>query len=284
MKDAMTMIKNRNAAVMAIALGIVVILPVCRAKADIVPELESGRNLKLCAVGTSLTSITQNGHNGWFDQTGAWLNGLPYPGKVTLSNRAVSGSASNTADGGFNQLAQVLNNDSPDAIFIEFAINDAYASYNISLEASKSNLQTMIDEINAWAHNNTKTVDIIVQTTNNCTGDAASKRPQLSDYYDGYRSVVQANPGVLLIDTNRAWLSLYNGQADHATWNSYVPDGVHPSSTGAANVILPVVQAALLSQAPEPSMREYMCWLLIIGVVSMSGRAWRRSKLRFVVG
>jgi acyl-CoA thioesterase-1 len=228
------------------------------ARGGIPERLKNGENLTIAAIGTSLTDKNWNKGNGWFEQTGEWLNGLPYTGKVTLSNRAVCGSASKTDSSttdsrcGFLQLGDVLANDNPDAIFIEFAINDAYLPYKISLQGSKDNLQAMIREIRDWAgrQNNGKgkKVDIVVQTMNNCSSIHASQRPGLSAYYQGFREVVKANPGVLLIDNYHNWLSLFDSQADHSTWNSYVPDGIHPNANGARNIILPAVQKALNSQ------------------------------------
>ena len=102
------------------------------AQGAILTRLKNGENLKLAAIGTSLTANT----DGWFPQTGAWLNGLSYTGKVTLSNRSVAATASQPVPGhptgGTVQLSTVLANDNPDAVFIEFAINDAYTPYNIS--------------------------------------------------------------------------------------------------------------------------------------------------------
>ena len=228
------------------------------ARGGMLERLRNGENLTVAAIGTSLTDKNWNKGTGWFELTGEWLNGLPYAGKVTLSNRAVCGSASKTDSGttdsrcGLLQLGDVLANDNPDAIFIEFAINDAYLPYKISCQGSKNNLQTMIRQIRDWAgkQNNgkVKKVDIVVQTMNNCSSIHAYQRPSLSAYYQGFREVVKANPGVLLIDNYHNWLSLFDSQADHSTWNSYVPDGIHPNANGARNIILPAVQNSLKSQ------------------------------------
>ncbi len=227
------------------------------AQSAIIPRLKSGENLKLAAIGTSLTD---KGHNnkGWFEHMGEWLNALPYKGKVTYSNHAVGGSASKTdsATGagrcGLLQLSDVLANENPDAIFIEFAINDAFTPYHISEQESKENLQTMINQIKEWAGRQNqgkgKIVDIIVQTMNNCINSHAQKRPNLEQYYQGYRDVVRANPGVLLIDNYTNWIKLYNSQAGHSTWNSYVPDGIHPNADGDREVLIRQVQKKLKQQ------------------------------------
>ena len=226
----------------------------------IIPRLKHGENLKLAAIGTSLTD-KGSGNKGWFEHTGEWLNTLPYKGKVTCSNHAVGGSASKTvnSDKGYHpgrygllQLSDVLANENPDAIFIEFAINDAFLPYHISNQASEENLQTMIDQINDWAKKQNqgkgKKVDIIVQTMNNCINVHATSRPNLEQYYEGYKQVVKKNRGVLLIDNYANWMTLYNSQADHATWRSYVPDGIHPNADGDREVLIQQVQKKLKKQ------------------------------------
>lgn len=226
----------------------------------IIPRLKQGENLKLAAIGTSLTD-KGSGNKGWFEHTGEWLNELPYKGKVTCSNHAVGGSASKTvkSDPGYHpgrygllQLSDVLANENPDAIFIEFAINDAFTPYHISEQESMDNLQTMINQINEWAGKQNqgkgKKVDIVVQTMNNCINDHAEKRPNLKQYYEGYKNVVKKNRGVLFIDNYPNWMALYNSQADHSTWRSYVPDGIHPNAAGDREVLIRHLQKKLVKQ------------------------------------
>jgi lysophospholipase L1-like esterase len=221
------------------------------AHGGILARLDQGEKLTITAIGTSLTAS-----NLWLSQLGAWLN-EKYPGQVTLFNEGVGASASknNAAykappSGLDVQLGKVLAHH-PDVVFLEFAMNDAYTPYKISPKESKENLQTMITTINRWAEKNHKHVDIIVQTMNNVLGGSKDDelRPNLPVYYQGYRDVVAANPGVLLIDHAPNWLKLYNSQPDHATWKSYVlPDGIHPNGTGSLNVIVPEIQRALLKE------------------------------------
>jgi len=221
----------------------------------ILERLKNGENLTIAAIGTSLTA-TDWGF--WFQPIGDWLNGQGFPGKVTLANRAVCGSASKLVPGtadyrdGMTQLADLLAKDNPDVVFIEFGINDAYLQYKISKQASRDNLQSMIDQIRAWAAKQNqgkgKSVEIVVQAMNNCVGVHAEQRPDLAEYYQGYREVAKANKGVLFIDTYGKWLELCNSQPDHATWNSYVPDGIHPNAKGAKAIIVPSVRQALQKQ------------------------------------
>jgi lysophospholipase L1-like esterase len=220
--------------------------------AAIVPRLQKGESLNICAIGTSLTDAAAYPPN-WFAQTGAWLSST-YPGQVTLSDRAVAGAASSTVPplprGGFLQLADVLQYDNPDAVFIEFAINDAETGLNISVNKSKSNLQAMINSINSFATTHHKQVDIVVCTMNNTPYYEQIDRPNLAAYYQGYRNVAATN-GLLLIDNYPNWVKLYHDTP--TLWNYYVPDHIHPTSEGATAIILPEVEKTLMSQVPEPS-------------------------------
>jgi lysophospholipase L1-like esterase len=239
-------------------LGILAWSLVGSAYGDFLPRLEQGENLTVVAIGTSLSSAA---HSTWFGEMGQWLN-TRYPGKATLFNEAVSGSASkytaaytSPASGLDVQLGKALTHN-PDVVFIEFGTNDAYTPYAISQQASNDNLQAMIDRIHNWAATTGNTVDIILQTMNNAAdinGSAeASARPNLAAYCQGYRDVAAANH-LLLVDHYPNWLDVYNSQPDHATWRSYVDSiGVHPNLLGTQNVIMPELQRALLSQVPEP--------------------------------
>jgi len=262
----------RRIVLLACCLGCWLWLPAAGGAA-IITRLENGDALNIAAIGTSLT-VACHGDN-WFANIGVWLNGM-YPGKVAMYNEAVRGSASKytgsytSPDSGLNvQLGKALAHN-PDAIFIEFAMNDAYAPYAITQTASKANLQEMIDRINAWADTNGKSVDIVLQTTNNVT---TTDRPDLARYYQGYRDVAASN-GLLLIDHYPIWNGLY--QTDPTTWLTYMDDQVHPNGLGEAEIILPGIKEALLNQVPEPSS----FYMFASGAVVALYCAWRGWRYR----
>lgn len=239
--------------------------------AAILATLNRGESMTIAAIGTSLTASS---HSTWFSQMSAWLNG-EYPGQATFHDEAIASSASKYTDtykspgSGLDvQLDKALAHN-PDAIFIEFAMNDAYSAYGISVDMSKENLQAMIDRIHTWGSEHGKSVDIIVQTMNNEPYSGA--RPNLPAYYEGYREVAASN-GLLLIDNCQNWTALHS--SDLTTWRAYIPDGIHPNALGTEKVIIPEIKESLMSQVPEPTVPAMM----VGGLLGRLFHAWRKHR------
>ena len=223
-----------------------------------------GQSLKIAAIGTSLTAVAPGLHaNPWFVPNGEVAqHALSRQSHSRQRGWAVRRPRHPTTwaspqwteppqDGGPGQLDLALANN-PDAIFIEFSMNDAVTGgkqpFGITLEMSRNNLQTMINKINTWATAHHKTVDIVLQTMNNESGGLGGARPNLPAYYQVYRDVAKAN-GLLLVDNYPAWESLYRAGKK---WLGYVPDGVHPTAEGTDTIIMPNIRRALLGQVPKP--------------------------------
>ena len=208
---------NNKTRSIKIAFAFCLCFVVANSQAAIIPRLEQGQNLNIAAIGTSLTAPVgvqgRGGQGRWFEAMGTWLNTLPYTGKVTLDNEAVGGAlsqsvavlpGSQTLNGlspgnpvtlAPGQLELALNNptNKPDAVFIEFGVNDAgvnadrFPIFGITPEMLRNNLQTMIDQINTWSSVNkpNNPVDIVIMTMNDVSG---TSRPNLDDYYDSCRN------------------------------------------------------------------------------------------------
>lgn len=207
----------------------------------LIDNLQAGRPQKLVVYGTSLT---EGGH--WVADTSAWLKAR-YPGLVTVTNSGLSGKASNTAVA--HLQAKVIDL-APDTVLIEFGINDAFTAYaatdldhGMTLDKCRANLNRMIDAILAAK----PSTEIILQTMNQ-PWDApngrksAGKRPDLPAFYDCYRQIAKAR-GLLLIDHHANWTRL---QTDNpALYQTYLPDGTHPTPAASTAITFPAVQKAI---------------------------------------
>lgn len=241
------------------------------AGARFIHALRSGRKVTIVTMGTSLSGLWPG------VMLDDWLN-KEWPGQVTLFNEAVGASASSTgfngdqATSGLGKLDAVIAH-KPDVVFIEFATNDAFLPYKISLEDSKKNLHTMIDRILAA----NPATEIIVQTMSSCldhpsAGRHASDRPDVAAYFQGYREVAKAR-GLLLVDHYPNWLKIMTN--DPALFDRLVPDRIHPQAQGYRQVLLPELKATLcppkladaagteLAAILEPlggELRRLVCW------------------------
>src|SRR5690606_33469017 len=104
-----------------------------------------GENQSVVIYGTSLTA-----GGAWGSQVRSFLD-TQYPGQVTWVNSGLSGKASNSGVANLND--RVLAHQ-PDAVFIEFGMNDAFTDYavgdidrGIALSQARSNLESMIASI-----------------------------------------------------------------------------------------------------------------------------------------
>lgn len=193
-------------------------------------NLEAGKHQHIVALGTSLTAW-----GAWVIQVYQALNGRYYGGLVSLTNAGIGGSASGSGVGGLDKRVLERN---PDCVFIEYGINDAYQGYKIPAEKCRANLENMIDRI--LKHN--PECEIILMTTNSVAGKAAEVRPHLEDYYQVYRDVAKER-GLLLVDHYPTWKKLL--EEDRATYDKYVPDGLHPAPLGCQKVITPAILQAM---------------------------------------
>ncbi|MGI6301727.1 MAG: SGNH/GDSL hydrolase family protein [Verrucomicrobiota bacterium] len=130
-------------------------------------RLQQGDSITIVTLGTSLSA----GKAGWPVAMMEWLDS-EWPGQTTLHNLAVGGSASQTVPAmdakptvrnrcGLDRLPEAIAS-RPDVVFIEFAVNDAFAGYGISPQAGRANLETMIDRLQQALPDS----EIILQTMN----------------------------------------------------------------------------------------------------------------------
>ncbi|NQU54135.1 MAG: hypothetical protein HQ522_16530 [Bacteroidetes bacterium] len=215
---------------------------VAQGKSSLISKLKNGEKVKIAALGTSLTE----GKWPWFDVMKEWLD-QDYPGLVEYHNEGVGASASSYPPGksGLDKV-KVIAATSPDVVFIEFAVNDAYEAYNISVAESRANLESMINTLKE----RNPDVEIILQTMNvvidmpelNMT--ESTKRADLLQYLGMYREVAKENR-LLLIDHYPNWHKFLKEEGRDA-YVKVVTDGIHPNLDGYRKILLPKLKEVLL--------------------------------------
>jgi lysophospholipase L1-like esterase len=202
-----------------------------------IENLAAGKNQTVVTMGTSLTK----GGN-WVPQMKDLLE-QKYPNlaKVVNLGRDASSTAAPKGRCGLDMVKAVVAA-KPDAVFIEYGMNDCYLRYEITPEQSAKNLNTIIDTILAA---NPQT-EVILQTMNSCKDYPeknppwlhASNRPKLADYYQIQRDIARKR-NLRLIDHYPAWLAVMNN--DPARFDKLVPDRIHPNAEGAREIIMPTL-------------------------------------------
>jgi acetyl esterase/lipase len=204
--------------------------------ARFVQRLEAGRPQTVVAYGTSLTA-----GGAWVGQLREALDAR-WPGLATVVN---SGESSMWSKWGVEQLDERVIAKKPDAVLIEFAINDALRDSKIPVAAARANLVTMIERILAAKPE----TEVILMTMNPPVGMHLKWRPAIADYYEMYRSVARER-GLRLIDHAANWAAILAD--DRARFDRYIPDGVHPETEGCREVITPALLKSLgIPPAPE---------------------------------
>jgi lysophospholipase L1-like esterase len=198
----------------------------------LIRDLNAGKPQTIVTYGTSLTA------------GGAWVGQLTtvldkrYPKLVTIIN---SGQGATWSDWGVKNLEQRVLKHKPDAVFIEFAINDAYLPYRTSVALCRRNLEAMIDRILEQSPK----CEIFLMTMNPPIKVHLARRPHFEEYYQVYRDVAKERK-LRLIDLYVAWKAVLD--KDKALFDRYVPDGIHPAAEGCEKVITPGILAALFGK------------------------------------
>ena len=111
------------------------------AQSKLIKNLAAGKHQTLVTYGTSLTAA--EGGRAWVDSVNKALN-KKYNGLLTTINTAKSGMWSTW---GVQHLEDSVIKKAPDAVLIEFAMNDAFLDYKTNVDVARLNLNYMIDRI-----------------------------------------------------------------------------------------------------------------------------------------
>ena len=219
--------------------------------------LARGECKHIVCYGTSLTAIC-----GYPEALQDELDGR-WPGKARVTN---SGGSGQNSRWGIENLDKLVISNRPDVVFLEFSMNDSVDRFKISLEESEQNTRTIIGRIREALPK----CEVVLMTMNAYTGEPASKRANLSAYYDIYRKL--ANEGDLcLIDNFPLWKDvLLNKPLDY---RKMVPDGTHPNELGIRRVLIPSILRAILPSAKESFVHDiasgyvYGCRVVVRGYI-----------------
>ncbi len=201
----------------------------CQETSRLVSNLNAGKKQIIVTYGTSLTASGK-----WAEQLSNQLDRF-YPGQATIIN---SGAPEKASNWGVKNLQERVIDQHPDAVFIEFSINDADWHLGMSQKKSRKNLETMIDRILAA----NKSCEIILMVMNPPTGSHLNGRKKIEAYNQIYRDVA-AERNVMLIDHYPAWQKILKENPQQ--FAMYVPDGIHPNWEGSSAVTTPNILKAL---------------------------------------
>lgn len=198
------------------------------AQSQLVKNLKDGKDQLVVVYGTSLSS--GNHGSSWMQDVAVFFN-RKYGNHLKYS---LSGKGGMWSTWGVQYLEDSVISKKPDAVIIEFGINDAFEKYKTSPQLARLNLEYMIDRIKLQ----NSSCEIILQVMNMPVGKSAGYRPNLNAYYDMYRNVAKKKK-LLLIDHYPNWQKILNQGEDIFLVN--IPDGIHPSDESGRNLIAPFI-------------------------------------------
>jgi lysophospholipase L1-like esterase len=183
-------------------------------------KLEAGEPQVVVVYGTSLTLYSE-----WAGAMQNWFT-TNYPGQVTFINSGGSGMHSGW---GVTNLSSKVLNYQPNLVVVEFSFNDAHTNFNLSVAQARTNLQTIVQGIHEQDTDTTVLLQIMNVPWNAPGNSALTSRPQLEAFNGNYRQFAAADD-LPLLDHYPVWLALQ--QTNQALFQTYIPDGAHPTATG----------------------------------------------------
>lgn len=198
------------------------------AQSQIVKNITNGKNQLVVVYGTSLSSGDCG--KSWMDEVANYLNSK-YGNHLKY---CLVGKGGMWSTWGVQNLEDSIISKNPDAVIIEFGINDAFEKYKTSPFVAKLNLEYMINRIRLQ----NPSCEIILQVMNMPIGKSAGYRPNLDSYYNMYRKVAKKKK-TMLIDHYPNWQRILEMGKDE--FLKHVPDGIHPNSESGKEIIAPLI-------------------------------------------
>ncbi len=181
-----------------------------------VEKLVSGEEVKIAALGDSLTYGWMVEH-GYIDYLKNMLE-KRYPRcRYRIFNRGVPGD---TASDGLRRIERDIIRVEPDAVLVQFALNDAYMNY--SVEEYKSNLEAIIMRIRA------KTPSEIALVTSSAVLNREENNLAKIFYNKIYETAEKFSLPVAAV--HQCWEEKIAAGVSHSSLVQ--GDGVHPTEKG----------------------------------------------------
>ena len=210
-------------------------------------KLTSEKKLSVAYIGGSVTSGT-GGSNGycWRTATTAWFKENFKNAEITETNSAWGGTGSYW---GFFRADEMLSTGNPDLVFIEFAINDAYAAHDKTHSALY--MEGLVRKIRDY----NKNCDIVIVLV---TDNSGAKR--LGTEYEQLlaHKMVAEHYGIPTINVGFALVE--EMQKTGNSWDYYVGDVVHPNNKGYkvyADCIAGYLEGWLITSPDKSGLSEH---------------------------
>lgn len=225
---------QRQVVIHIVSIGLCILwsASVAFAQSQLIHNLRQGKQQVLVVYGTSLSA--GEGGKAWVAAVADRLN-KRYGNRLSCYN---TGKPAMWSTWGVQHLEDSVIRKKPDAVLLEFAINDAFIPYHTSPQLAQLNLEYMINRLRL----DNPDCEIILQLMNPPTGQHAIDRPELAAYYGVYRKTA-TKYGLTLIDHDAYWQDILRSGTD--VYLNHVPDGIHPSAESARSLIAPYVLRAL---------------------------------------
>ena len=179
-------------------------------------KLQSGEKVQLVALGDSLTY-------GWMTQYGFLdyleiLVNKKYPdSQLIIINKGVPGD---TAGDGLHRVERDVIKLSPDLVFIQFALNDAYSGY--TADDFQKNIESIIIKIKDKLNSEIALLTSVAIPDKNMNKVANKFYMKISDSAKKYNLPV--------IAVHEYWEKKIGSDVEHSQLVQY--DGVHPTNKG----------------------------------------------------
>ncbi|MBW9055977.1 SGNH/GDSL hydrolase family protein [Rhizobium mesosinicum] len=188
-------------------------------------------NLKIVTFGTSLTA-----RGGWQMSLENTLEECLHR-PVDIAVVAKSGS---TTEWALSAVDSVIA-ERPEIVLVEFYANDAALNRWMSVDVSKRNFSAVVERLRMKLPD----ARIFMMVMNPMSGLRGAIRPFLYRYIAAHRRVA-AEWNVEIVDHSAGWAKLSAEELSAA-----IPDGVHPTGSMAARIMVPTIAKAIAGTCVE---------------------------------